>query len=82
MSSPFSSTDYETTIINSSQIIDRTVKGIDIELGTIEINNLSAARNKDQRVQSPPTVSGISHLDMNTTFAGVRGGGVFGLVHL
>ena len=28
--------------------------------------------------QSPTTVSGISHLDMNTTFAGVRGGGVFG----
>jgi hypothetical protein len=35
MAPPFSSSDYETTIINSSHIIDRTVKGIDIELGTI-----------------------------------------------
>jgi hypothetical protein len=43
MPPPFSSTDYDTTIINSSQIIDRTIKGIDIGLGTIELNNLSAA---------------------------------------
>jgi hypothetical protein len=43
MAPPFSSTDYETTIINSSQIIDREIKGIDIGLGTIELNNLSAA---------------------------------------
>jgi hypothetical protein len=43
MAPPFSSTDYETTIINSSQIKDRGIKGIDIELATIELNNLSAA---------------------------------------
>jgi len=43
MAPPFSSSNYETTNINSSQIIDRGIKGIDIELGTIELNNLSAA---------------------------------------
>jgi hypothetical protein len=43
MAPPFSSSNYKTTIINSSQIIDRGIKGIDIELATIELNNLSAA---------------------------------------
>jgi hypothetical protein len=43
MAPPFSSTNYKTTIINSSQIIDREIKGIDIGLATIELNNLSAA---------------------------------------
>ena len=43
MAPPFSSSDYKTTIVNSSQIIDRGIKGIDIALATIELNNLSAA---------------------------------------
>jgi len=44
MAPPFSSSDYRvTTNINSSQIIDRGIKGIDIGLATIELNNLSAA---------------------------------------
>jgi len=43
MAPPFSSTNYKKTIINSSQIIDRGIKGIDIGLATIELNNLSAA---------------------------------------
>jgi hypothetical protein len=43
MAPPFSSSNYKTSIINSSHIIDRGIKGIDIELGTIELNNLSAA---------------------------------------
>ena len=43
MAPPFSSSNYKTTIINSSQIIDRGIKGIDIGLATIELNNLSAA---------------------------------------
>ena len=43
MAPPFASTDYNTIIIDSSHIIDRTIKGIDIDLGTIELNNLSAS---------------------------------------
>ena len=43
MAPPFASTDYNTIIIDSSHLIDRTIKGIDIGLGTIELNNLSAS---------------------------------------
>ena len=43
MAPPFASSDYNTIIIDSSNLIDRTIKGIDIGLGTIELNNLSAS---------------------------------------
>lgn len=43
MAPPFSSSDYNTIMIDSSHLIDRSIKGIDIGLGTIELNNLSAS---------------------------------------
>jgi hypothetical protein len=43
MAPPFKSTNYDIINIGSAQIIDRTIKSIDIALGTIDISNLSAS---------------------------------------
>jgi hypothetical protein len=43
MPPPFSSTNYDIINIGSAEIVNRSIKGIDIELATIDISNLSAS---------------------------------------
>jgi hypothetical protein len=43
MAPPFSSTSYDIINIGSAEIVNRSIRGIDIELATIDISNLSAS---------------------------------------